>query len=878
MLVTRVNRRTLLISALLALSVMSAAAGPQPSRTVLVLHSYHHGFGWSDAVQQGVEEELARARPKVEAVVEYLDAKRYAVNRLSSTIAELYRQKYADEQPAVIISCDDDALEFLFAYRDEVFPGVPVVFCGLQLEDHDPGLLAGRKGYTGVVERLDMASTIELIPRLQPEVRRIAVIHDRTTSGLADRGLLAEIAAGSAGVPQIVFLDQGEGLSERELLSAVRRLGSRDAVYFVGFSRDRTGKPLEFDELAPRLTAASPVPVYTSAEPYLDHGILGGKVLSGIVHGRSAAGRALRILWGIPAEQLPVTVESSNRYMFDYDALRRFAVPLAALPEQSTVIGEPRSFFDRHPEAVGWGIAAVATLALVSTGMAFLLVLRRRMERRLEESEEKYRNLVQDARAIVLGFDLHGRVTFANDFAQAFFGYSESELVHRRLPGTITRPAPPPHDTLTDAFGDIVHAPHGTSDFESEVVRRNGDRVYVQWANRVVFDADGRPSGFVGVGHDVTARRKAEQELRESEARYRELAENASDVLYVTDEAFRPTYVSPSVYALTGYTTDEFLALPPEQYNDTETFAPIREAMATRLDAEARGERDDTVRLWEHRLIRKDGAVVWVETTTKPMRRSDGSFSGLIGISRDVTRRKRMEQSQIDGERMVRHDVRSPVASIISGLGLLTESSAPDDSRQIVQELQTDARNMLALLDFSRDLAMLEQGDYAIQSQPVDVPKLLVELERELACGYASASCVVTTYNGHPLRACDRLEVPGEPLLVRMLFRSLLKNAVEAPPAGPVCVAISNGPTPRVTIHNRGVVPESVQNRFFEKYATAGKSRGTGLGTYAAKLVADAHKWDIGFSSSKDEGTAVWVAVRLPPARSSSSVVRSTTV
>lgn len=814
----------------------------------------------------------------METVVEYLDAKRYAVNRLSSTIAELYRRKYAEDPPAVIISCDDDALEFLFAYRDEVFPGIPVVFCGLQLEDYDPQLLAGRTGYTGVVERLDMASTIELIPRLQPEVRRIAVIHDRTTSGLADRELLAEIGAGSTGIPRITFLDHGEGLTERELLAAVRRLGAGDAVYFVGFFRDRTGKPLEFHELVPRLAAASPVPIYTSAEPYLDHGILGGKVLSGVVHGRSAAGRALRILAGVPVEELPVAVESSNRFMFDYDALRRFSIPLSALPEGSTVIGEPRSFFDRHPRALAWGIAAVATLALFTTALSFVLVLRRRMERRLEESEEKYRNLVQDARAIVLGFDLHGCVTFANDFAQAFFGYSESELVHRRLPGTITRAAQPPHDTLTDAFGGIVRAPHGISDFESEILRRNGDRVYVQWANRVVFDEQGRPTGFVGVGHDVTARRAAEQELRESEARYRALADNASDVLYLTDETFTPTYVSPSVQALTGYTADEFLSLPPAQYNDPETFAPIRKAMAERLDAEARGQRDDTVRLWEHRYIRKDGALVWVETTTKPTRRSDGSFSGLIGISRDVTRRKRIEQSQIDGERIVRHDVRSPVASIISGLGLLTESSAPDDARQIVQELQTDARNMLALLDFSRDLAMLEQGDYAIQSQSVDVAGVLAELERELVSGGAAASCAVTTYNGRPLRPSDRLEVPGEPLLIRMLFRSLLKNAVEAPPDGPVCVAITNGATPQVTIHNRGVVPKPVRDRFFEKYATAGKSRGTGLGTYAAKLVADAHGWEIGFSSSEEDGTSVWVAMQLPAARPSNPAVRGATV
>jgi signal transduction histidine kinase len=111
-----------------------------------------------------------------------------------------------------------------------------------------------------------------------------------------------------------------------------------------------------------------------------------------------------------------------------------------------------------------------------------------------------------------------------------------------------------------------------------------------------------------------------------------------------------------------------------------------------------------------------------------------------------------------------------------------------------------------------------------------------------------------------------------------MLFRSLLKNAVEAPPKGPVSVSITNGPVPQVTIRNQGVVPDSVRDRFFEKYVTAGKTRGTGLGTYAAKLVADAHGWDIDFSSSEEDGTTVWVTMRLRPARSSDTAVRSATV
>jgi signal transduction histidine kinase len=237
-----------------------------------------------------------------------------------------------------------------------------------------------------------------------------------------------------------------------------------------------------------------------------------------------------------------------------------------------------------------------------------------------------------------------------------------------------------------------------------------------------------------------------------------------------------------------------------------------------------------------------------------------------------------MEQSQIDGERIVRHDVRSPVTSIISGLGLLTETKAPEDTREILEELETDARNMLALLDFSRDLAMLEQGDYAVECRPVNIPTILSELERELDLRGAAASRIVTNFNDRPATGSERLEVFGEPLLVRMLFRSLLRNAVEATPNGLVHVAISDAATPHVTIRNQGVVPESVRARFFEKYVTAGKSRGTGLGTYAAKLAADAHGWEIGFSSSQVAGTMVWVTMGRPSTAAAPRMARGATV
>ncbi len=703
---------------------------PRPHR-VLVLHSYHHGFPWTNAVQEGVERVLEDSGVPMELSVEFMDAKRHADDEISALFARLLAAKYGRRPPDVIISSDDDALSFLFDYRDVLFPGVPVVFCGLNVDEFDPALLSGRSGYTGVVERLDLASTLDLILRLQPRVQRVAFVHDRTTSGLADRRTVEAMADEYEGRVSFVYPDMGRGLSEDELLTWLANLPADSAVYFLGFFRDRLGESFPADHIIPRICAASPVPVYAAAEAYMGSGILGGKLLSGSVHGASTASKALRILRGAEVERIPVTVESSNRYMFDYRQLKRFTIPESALPRGSAIINTPASFLRRHLAAIAWSIAGLVALVSVTV---FLSV-----------------NMIR--------------------------------------------------------------------------------------------------------------RRRAERELRESEARYRLLAENVSDVLYVTNDRFEITYVSPSIAALTGYTPQEFTALRLEDYVHPVSREVIQTAIEKRLESERRGEMNDNVRYWEHRYICKNGCVVWVETTTKPVRDADGRFAGMIGVSRNITERKRLEQSQEDVDRILRHNVRSPVVSLISGLKLLSDAELPEDARPLVEELQRTAREMLQLLDFFRGLMRLERGEYTLEPESVDLIPLLDEVRRQVAAPSGQAAHISLLMDGSPHYADRSLMVSGEPMLMTVLFQNLVQNAAESPPGGIVTINVHSGDIPLVTIHNAAAVPQTVRSQFFTKYTTAGKAHGTGLGTYSAKLVADVHGWDIGFSSSEDEGTTVWVAL-----------------
>jgi ABC-type uncharacterized transport system substrate-binding protein len=381
----------LAILALIALGPVAAPAQTDSDHRVLLLHSYHQGYPWTDAVQKGLDSVFHRSADDIEVDVEYLDAKRNPGRDLFEPLVELFAAKYADHQPRVIVSSDDDALEFLFAYRNRLFPGVPVVFSGLDVDQYDPNMLDGRSGYTGVVERQDLGSTIELILRLQPRVERIVVVNDRTTSGLAVLADMKSVARQYAGRVEFVYLDKGQGLTREELLTRLQAIEGNAAVYFLGFFRDRLGRPLSAESIIPAISSASPVPVYSYADAFLGYGIVGGKLLCGDVHGRSTGEMAMEILSGTPAAELPVRVESSNRYLFEYRQLSRFSGLENRLPPGSEVRHGPAGFFERNRTTLLWVAAVLVFLAILSVFLIANTAYRWRIEKELAASEKRYR-------------------------------------------------------------------------------------------------------------------------------------------------------------------------------------------------------------------------------------------------------------------------------------------------------------------------------------------------------------------------------------------------------------------------------------------------------------------------------------------------------
>jgi len=393
----------------LAVALLAAAAFPPVvfsdyvgQYRVLLLHSYHKGYKWTDDMGRGIEKVFEDNPIPYEIFVDFMDTKRLFNEEYMEILKGLYREKYRDMLFDVIIATDDNAFNFLLEHRDNLFAGAPVVFCGVN--NMDETLLVGRTGFTGVSEEPDFQANIDTIMKIHPDTTEIAVVIDRTTTGLRTHETLIDIAAS---YPQVKwrFL---EDFTMEELVENVSSLHDDAVVLYTLFLRDKEERFYEYDQSATLITEASPVPVYGTWDFSLGYGIVGGMLTSGFYEGVDAAKIALRVLEGEPPEQIQIVRQSPNKYMFDYRIMKRLGITPEMISEESVIINMPFSVYEQYRGqiliigALFFLLSAVVLILLVNIGQ------RRKTGRELARSAEKVRSSLDEKEVLLK--EVHHRV------------------------------------------------------------------------------------------------------------------------------------------------------------------------------------------------------------------------------------------------------------------------------------------------------------------------------------------------------------------------------------------------------------------------------------------------------------------------------------
>ena len=301
---------------------------------VLVLHSYHSGFSWTDGLQKGISEQLG-IHKKIEIYTEYLDSKRYPLDTILIPTFNYLKKKYEKTKPQLLILADNNALTFSRQYSNKLFPDVPIVFCGIN-NFHENMLDGFDNRITGVAEAVDPKGTFELIRLLQPDLKQLIIITGTTPTAQAVKQQVKDTFEPFQNEIKLIWWDK---LTTQELVNRLKKISKNDAVLLILFNRDATGKYYTYDESARLICQESIAPVYGMWDFYMGHGVVGGMMASAQYQGEMAGKLALSIINN--NEMLPVVKDSPNIALFDYVTLKKYGLDPGRLPETAQIQGKP---------------------------------------------------------------------------------------------------------------------------------------------------------------------------------------------------------------------------------------------------------------------------------------------------------------------------------------------------------------------------------------------------------------------------------------------------------------------------------------------------------------------------------------------------------
>ncbi|MFA5375679.1 MAG: PAS domain S-box protein [Dehalococcoidia bacterium] len=328
------------------------------------------------------------------------------------------------------------------------------------------------------------------------------------------------------------------------------------------------------------------------------------------------------------------------------DLLRQLKEGISSTLSYYTIVDKNGNKYDTE-------VSASLMSDVRGTPIGFIAVVRditgrEHMEKTLRESEEKLRLTFESMNDSLIIIDPQGRVLDVNEAAVRISGFgSKQNIIGMNAFDLIS---PPDRERVMKDFASRPKE-QTLQRMEYTVKPARGNEFLAEITASSLLDASGALVGYIAVLRDITEQKRAAEELRKSEERYRLVAENVSDVIWIMDMNARYTYISPSVKRMRGYTAKEMMALPAQDLVTSKSAALMLKALSEELTLELSGNADPhRVRTLEVESKNKDGSMIWLEVKMTFMRDPEGKPIGILGVSRDITERKLAEKKLRDSE------------------------------------------------------------------------------------------------------------------------------------------------------------------------------------------------------------------------------------
>jgi len=354
----------------------------------------------------------------------------------------------------------------------------------------------------------------------------------------------------------------------------------------------------------------------------------------------------------------------------------------------------------------------------------------------------------------------------------------------------------------------------------------------------------------------------AEQALRESEKRYRDLYEEAPNAYFSVGVDGYIKRANRSATELIGYSRDELIGRPVfDLYADTPNGKVKAQEVFQRFltGEEIRGE--------ELEMCRADGIKVWVSLSVRPIRDKEGRVVASRSVVQDITEHKKLDQLKDDFIGLVSHELRSPMTVIMGAINTaLTEGAylSPEETRQLLNDAALEAELLSNLLGNLLELSRVQADRLVLHAEAVDVKKVVQDAVEEIKRQSSAHQFMVSVPRKLP-------PVHADPLRLERILYNLLENAVKYSPQGGQ-VQISVKPEEEhlvIGISDQGIgISPADQAKLFEPFQRLGESRlegvrGLGLGLLVCRRLVEAHDGQIWVESEPSRGSTFFFTLPL---------------
>ena len=315
----------------------------EPKR-VLMLHAYNYTFPATSVIADAARKRLLEHSPQsIEIDAEFLDLARNTDGAHEVRAATYIRDKYGHRPPDLVMTLGSAALPFILRHRDVLFPNSPVVFTSISPQTY--AALRPPPDVTGIVTEFDLAKTLSLAERLQPDARRLVIV---AGSGETDRRwqpIARKVVEDRQRKFETTYLFE---LPYPRLVAELSKVPGDAIVIMLTVFADGEGRTFVPAQVAADLSALSPAPVYGPYDTFVGKGAVGGFVETFESVGIAAADLAIEILEGKAPAALPPRTNPGQHYRVDYRAMQKWNLSENNLPAGTTVMFKAPSIWDEY--------------------------------------------------------------------------------------------------------------------------------------------------------------------------------------------------------------------------------------------------------------------------------------------------------------------------------------------------------------------------------------------------------------------------------------------------------------------------------------------------------------------------------------------------